>query len=94
MSFFRREVYRARSAPWLGTVRLTRPVGFAVVTSAALLAAVLLIAFVSFGEVNRKARLTGLLVPALGSINIAAPQAGVVSQRRIAQGDVVQPDDI
>jgi len=94
MSLFRREAVQARSAQWLGTVRLVRPLGFSVTTGIAAFVAALLVGFICLGQVNRKAHVTGLLVPALGSVNITAPVAGVVSQRRVSQGDRVQPGDV
>jgi membrane fusion protein len=41
------------------------------------------------GEVTRKARLPGLLVPVLGSLQLAAPQAGVLAELRVAEGDAL-----
>ncbi len=52
--------------------------------------AVLLAAFATWGEVNRKAHLSGLLVPTTGTLNISAPQAGTVAQLPVAEGQIVQ----
>ncbi len=59
MSLFRPEVQLAQSAQWLGTVRLTRPLSFTAITLAALGIAALLAAFATWGEVNRKSKVSG-----------------------------------
>lgn len=94
MSLFRKEVADAQSAQWLGTVRLHRPLSFSLVTAIALGLALVLIAFAAWGEVNRKARLSGLLVPALGTLNITTPQAGVVTVLPVSEGQAVQASDV
>lgn len=93
-TLFRPEVAQAQSAQWLGTVRLHRPLSFSVVTGAALGVALLLAAFATWGEVNRKARLSGLLVPTTGTLAIAAPQPGTVAQLAVAEGQTVQAGDV
>ena len=94
MTLFREEVSAAQTAQWLGSVRLHRPLSFSVITGCALSVALLLVAFAAWGEVNRKAHLTGLLVPTLGTLNITAPQAGTVAQLLIAEGQTVQAGDV
>lgn len=94
MALFRPEVHQAQSAQWLGSVRLNRPLSFAVFTSAALGLALALVAFAAWGEVNRKARLGGLLVPSQGRLNITAPQAGTLVQLPVVEGQSVQAGDV
>jgi membrane fusion protein len=94
MTLFRKEVGEAQTAQWLGSVRLHRPLSFTLVTGSALGIALLLVAFAAWGEVNRKARLSGLLVPALGTLNINAPQAGTVAQLPVTEGQTVQTGDV
>ncbi len=93
-ALFRSEVVQAQSAQWLGSVRLHRPLSFSVVTGSALGIALLLAAFATWGEVNRKAHLSGLLVPTLGTLNISAPQAGTVAQLPVTEGQTVQAGDV
>ncbi len=94
MSLFRREVQEAQTAQWMGTVRLNRPLSFSVITGSAVLLARLFIALSVSGEVNRKARLAGVLVPTGGSLNITAAQAGVIAERRVREGDTVAAGDV
>jgi membrane fusion protein len=90
LSLFRPEVQTAQSAQWLGTVRITRPISFSAITLAALGIAGLLAAFAAWGEVNRKSKVSGLLVAQGGALNITAPVSGVVAELNMAEGSTVQ----
>ena len=90
LSLFRHEVQEAQSAQWLGVVRIARPLSFSAITLAALAIAGLLMAFAAWGEVNRKSKVSGLLVAQGGSLNIVAPTAGVLGDLRMAEGATVQ----
>ncbi|MDD5333741.1 MAG: HlyD family efflux transporter periplasmic adaptor subunit [Rhodoferax sp.] len=94
MKLFRQEVHVAQAAQWLGSVRLHRPLSFTLVTTVALGMALALVAFAAWGEVNRKARLSGLLVPSQGSLNITAQQSGVLMELLITEGQTVQAGDV
>jgi membrane fusion protein len=94
MSLFRPQVAAAQTAHWLGSVRLVRPLSLTLVTTSAIGIALALMAFAAWGEVNRKAHLSGLLVPTLGTLNITTPQPGTVVQLPIAEGQTVQAGDV
>lgn len=87
---FRSEVLQQRQAQWLGSIRIARPPSFAWVTGVALLLALALASFATWGEVTRKARLPGLLVPGAGLISVSAPQAGQVAELLVREGQAVQ----
>jgi membrane fusion protein len=91
---FRNEVQTAQAAQWLGVVRIVRPLSYTWVTLCALGLAGTLVAFAAWGEVNRKSKVSGVLVPMGGSLNITAPQAGVVAQRPVAEGHTVQAGEV
>ena len=93
-SLFRAEVMRARQVQWLGSIRIGRPPSFAWVTGISLLLAAALITFSIWGEVTRKAKLPGLLVPTAGMLNLSAPQAGVVSDLLVKEGELVQAGQV
>jgi len=88
MQLFRREVLEAQRTH-LGTIRLSRPLGFSLAAGIAAVMALSLTSFAIWGEVNRKARLPGLLVPSLGSLQLSAPQAGTVVDLPVQEGDEV-----
>ena len=90
LQLFREEVLQAKQANYLGTIRIGRNPSFAVVTAVAVLLAAAFVAFAVWGEVTRKARLTGLLAPTLGTLNLTTSQAGTLIELRVNEGDVVQ----
>lgn len=87
---FRQEVVQAAQDQWLGRIRIARPPSFAWVTGIAVVLAAALIAFAVLGQVSRKARLTGLLLPSEGLISVSAPQAGTVAELLVSEGQQVQ----
>ena len=94
MKLFRDEVFSARQSQWLGTIRIGRPPSFALVTGIALVLAAALAAFATWGEITRKARLPGLLMPAAGALNVTAPQSGVLLEVRVREGDAVEAGQV
>lgn len=87
---FRPEVLAARQAQWLGGIRIARPLSFSLVTGASLAMAAALIAYACWGEVTRQVTVHGVLLPAGGLLNVAAPQAGVITGILVREGDTVQ----
>lgn len=94
MSLFRKEAQQAQTAQWLGVVRISRPLGFSLIAGLAVGIVSLLIAFAAWGDVNRKTRVSGLLVSSMGSLNIAAPLAGVLVESNMVEGKSVQAGDV
>ncbi|CAM4215372.1 HlyD family secretion protein [Roseateles saccharophilus] len=89
-SLFREEVLEAQRDQFLGTIRIGRPLSFTLVTTTSLAMAAALVAFAYWGEVARKATVPGVLLPVGGLINISAPQAGVLAQVLVQEGDIVE----
>lgn len=94
LPLFRQEVLEAQRAQYLGGIRIGRNPRHASVAAVALLLAALLVAFAAWGQVTRKARIPGLLVPALGTLQLAATAAGTVAERRVSEGDFVQAGQV
>ena len=91
---FRQEVLDAQSAQYLGGIRIGRNPHHATVAAVALLLAGALVAFAAWGQVTRKARIPGLLVSALGTLQLSATVAGTVAERRVGEGDFVQAGQV
>lgn len=94
MSLFRPQAIAAQQAQWLGTVHLHRPWSSAAIVAVALTLAGLLVAFAAWGEVNRKARMVGVLVPTQGSLNVQTRDAGVITESRVTEGQTVKAGDV
>ena len=87
---FREEALQAQSASFLGTIRIAhRPSQWAAM-GIAVLVALGLVAFAAWAEVARKAHVPGLLVPHQGTLPLSAPSAGVVTERRVQEGEFVR----
>ncbi|MEO5694115.1 MAG: secretion protein, partial [Usitatibacter sp.] len=84
MPLFRKETQDARANAWLGKVLLTRPLSFALLTTASLVMVAAVGAFFVLGEYTRKARVTGVIAPVHGVVRIVAPQSGVVQNLEIS----------
>jgi membrane fusion protein len=91
---FRSEVTAALGGNWMGAIRLAQPLSSWLVASIALTVAIALIAFLSLGSITKKARVTGVTVPSAGNISVAAPNAGVLTQSHIKEGDIVQAGQV
>ena len=91
---FRDEVVVAQQAQYLGTIRIGRNPSFELVTLVGICLATALISFAYFGEVTRKARVTGLLMPLLGSLQLSATSAGVLVESRVREGEVVREGQV
>ncbi|ALT77164.1 hypothetical protein AT984_08110 [Paucibacter sp. KCTC 42545] len=79
----------ASQSQWLGSIRIARPPSFAWVTGVSLTMALALVTFAICGEVTRKAKLPGLLMPTAGMLTVSAPQVGVVTELLVKEGDLV-----
>jgi len=90
LPLFRPEVMQAQQVQWLGSIRIARPPGFALVTALAITCATALVAFALWGEYTRKVTLPGVLVPEGGVMDISSPQSGTVTEVLVKEGDEVQ----
>ena len=91
---FREEVLAERQSSFLGSIRVGRPPSFGVVTGVSCVLAIALISYGWLGEMTRKARLTGLLIPTQGTIALSVPQAGTVTDIRVKEGDTVTANQV
>jgi membrane fusion protein len=91
---FRPQALQAQQSQWLGGIRIGRNPRFALVAWVSLLLAAALIAFAAWGQITRKARAPGLLMPSLGTLQLAAISPGVLAERRVAEGQQVQAGDV
>lgn len=91
---FRPEALQAQQTAWLGSVRIIRPPSMTWLTAGVVVVALAIAAFLSLAHYTRKATLAGVLSPEGGVLRLLAPQAGVVLERRAAEGQAVQAGDV
>ncbi|HDS1214008.1 MULTISPECIES: HlyD family secretion protein [Stenotrophomonas maltophilia group] len=90
-NIFRREVLEARANQWLGDVRVATPLSLKMGVAISFLAALIVIAFLTFGSYTRRENANGVIVSDKGVINVRASEAGEVSGVEIKEGEVVSP---
>lgn len=91
---FRAEVLEHRQQAWIGEVQAIRPLSLTVLTTAIVLIALAVGAFVAFGHYTKKARVAGVLLPDRGVVRVMTPAAGVVVERLVAEGQHVRQGDV
>ena len=91
---FRKEAIDKQASKHLGDVFLASPLSFWVITGllAVIIAGVIVLAV--FGEYARKERVTGVLAPSDGLVQIYPTRAGNFGQILVGIGDEVQPGTI
>ena len=87
---FRAAVRESQQASWMGSIRVARRPEGGIVAAIAVGLAIALIAFALVGQVSRKARVPGLLMPVGGLLQVAAPLAGQVEDLLVDEGDAVR----
>ncbi|OWQ44495.1 hypothetical protein CDL60_24760 [Roseateles noduli] len=87
---FRAAVRESQQASWMGSIRVARRPEAGIVAAVAVGLALALIAFALIGQVSRKARVPGLLMPVGGLLQVAAPLAGQVEDLLVDEGDAVR----
>jgi len=80
---------QAQQASWLGGIRIGKNPGFTLVAGVALLLAGAMVAFAAWGQVARKARIPGVLLPVQGTVQLSANAAGVITDQLIQEGEQV-----
>jgi membrane fusion protein len=93
-SIFRPEAVAARSAGWLGDVVIIKPIAFHILCLLAAGASLAIVLFFAIATYTRRTSVTGQLVPQQGMIKVFAPQAGVVVEKRVSQGQVVRKGEV
>jgi len=86
---FRDEVLKARRTSWLGGISLAQPLRLWVLTGLAVMAASVIVLFVTLGTYTRRSTVTGQLVPMQGLATVMAPASGVVTRLDVPEGGQV-----
>jgi membrane fusion protein len=91
---FRQAALEHRQTKWLGEIILIRPVSFSLLTLGAVLAAMVLLAFLFWGSYTKRSTVAGQLLPDAGVIKVYAPQNGVVIRKNVSEGQMVKQGEV
>ncbi|OYU13279.1 MAG: hypothetical protein CFE38_03150 [Comamonadaceae bacterium PBBC1] len=88
-NLFRPEVMQARQTAWLGGIRVGHKPKLSAVAGVALLLASCLVTFAVWGQVARKSRIPGVLMPVQGTVQLSANAPGVLTDQLVQEGEQV-----
>lgn len=91
---FRQEVLNAKQDSLLGGIMLGRRLDFTLITLAIVVICIALLGFCTFGKITRKAHAVGVLIPALGSLQVAASSSGTILDVSVSEGQLVKQGEI
>lgn len=94
LKLFRDQVLEAQGARLLGQILLTPKASVMWLSIASALVGVAIICFLAFGSYTRRSTVTGQLVPTAGVIRVHTPQAGVVLEKYVAEGQLVKKGEV
>lgn len=94
MSLFRDQALASQQTKWLGDIVLIRPLSFTFLTISAVVLASIVCAFLAWGSYTKHSTISGQLIPNTGLIKVYAPQAGIVIQQQVKEGQQVKAGDV
>ncbi len=89
-SLFRAEALAHQSSHLYGRAKLLMPIRYAVAALVSVSLAASTLAFGYVGQYTKKARVAGLLAPTAGAAKIVSTTGGVVIEKRITEGQLVE----
>lgn len=87
---FRRAALAAQKPRAFGEILLVRPLAYRLLSAAALLCTLAIVALFAWGSYTKRSSVTGQLVPSAGLLRMYPPQAGIVAEKRVAEGQMVR----
>lgn len=94
LPLFRQEAVEAQTGTGLGEIILSQPLSARLLSLFSLVIAISAIVFLFVGEYTRRVRVEGFLLPEQGVLRVVPPQAGVVREQRVHEGDSVAKGDV
>lgn len=91
---FRPEALDAQRPRSLGPIVLAQPLSFAFLAALAAACALALGAFLAWGSYTQRTSVGGQLLPEGGWAKVYAPQSGVVTDKRVTEGQAVRAGDV
>lgn len=93
-SLFRSEAVAGSRVQWLGEIVMIRPLTFSFLTTIAALLAALVVALFCLGSYTKRSSVSGQLMSDLGVVKVSTPQAGIVLQKSVREGQPVRRGDL
>lgn len=90
---FRTAAALAQRPQTLGRIVLTRPLSYRLLTGLAVASAVCVAGFLYWGTYTQRSTVAGQLVPDAGLVKVHTPQAGVVVEKKVKEGQTVARGD-
>ena len=87
---FRAQVTNALSQQAFGSIRLAQPISSWLIAGVASIIAITLILFICLASFDRKARVTGVVVPSTGAISLSTNTPGILSRLFVKEGETVK----
>lgn len=87
---FRAQVTNALSQQAFGSIRLAQPISSWLIAAVASVIAITLILFICLASFDRKARVTGIVVPSTGAISLSTNTSGILSRLFVKEGETVK----
>lgn len=91
---FRQQALQHQQQRYYGSILLARPLSFTLLTALFAALALAIVTFFFLAGFTRTETATGVLLPAQGLIRVYAPQAGVLVERKVNDGQQVREGDI
>ncbi|MFV5213692.1 HlyD family secretion protein [Azonexus caeni] len=90
---FRRAALDAQKPKSCGEILLVRPLSYRLLSLAALVCTLAIVALFTWGSYTKRSSVTGQLVPSAGLLRIYPPQTGIVGKKLVAEGQSVKAGD-
>jgi membrane fusion protein len=94
MSLFREQALAAQQTKWLSDIVLIRPISFTLLTTIAVLLAMIVCAFLAWGSYTKHSTVSGQLLPNTGLIKVYPPQTGIVIEQHVKEGQQVKAGEV
>jgi membrane fusion protein len=91
---FRDQALAAARTQTLGAIVLVSPLSLTVLTALAMALAIATGSLLTFGSYTQRSTVNGQLVSDAGLVKVYAPQAGIVLERHVIEGSLVQAGDV
>ena len=91
---FRQAALEAQKPKSFGDILLIRPLSYRILSIVAAICALSIVLLFTFGSYTKRSSVTGHLVPNGGLLRVYAPQAGIIQEKRVSEGQRVRAGEI